>query len=140
MEIFFKSYRSAGSVSLLLTLLFFLQAQAQTISPLYTTQPVTHDSDDPAIWINKSNPEESLIIGTDKDEDGALFVFNSKGDIITNKVVNNIEKPNNVDLAYGLLLNNVKVDIAVTTERSTSKLRVHSHPLFFSENLISLAS
>jgi 3-phytase len=128
MEIFFKSYRSAGSVSLLLTLLFLFQAQAQTISPLFTTQPVTHDSDDPAIWINKLNPEESLIIGTDKDEDGALFVFNSEGDIIANKVVNNVEKPNNVDVAYGLLLNNVKVDIAVTTERSTSKLRVYSLP------------
>lgn len=122
--------------------LFFLQActsntntQQQTatvadsiIKPLYVTDTVQFDTDDPAIWVNPTDPSQSLVIGTDKDENGALYVFDLKGKIVTDKVVRGLKRPNNVDIAYGLVLNGKPVDIAITTERMTHKLRVYALP------------
>ena len=47
----------------------------------------THDTDDPAIWINPADPAKSLIIGTDKDDDGAYYVYDLDGKIIEEKTV-----------------------------------------------------
>ncbi|MEE1946993.1 phytase [Pedobacter sp. KR3-3] len=99
-----------------------------SIKPVIITEPVKYDTDDPAIWINKADPSQSLIIGTDKDADGALYVFDLKGKIIADKVVRGLKRPNNVDLAYGLLLNGKPTDIAIATERMTHKLRIFSLP------------
>lgn len=98
------------------------------VKPLYTTEAVQFDSDDPAIWVNPQDPAQSLVIGTDKDENGGLYVFDLKGKIIKDKTIKGLKRPNNVDIAYGLLLGGKKVDIAVTTERMTHKLRIFSLP------------
>jgi 3-phytase len=130
-----KTFRKPNRVShyffflLLLSVLLPWQALAQTIiKPLVVTQPVAYDSDDPAVWINRANPAASLIIGTDKDSDGALYVFDLQGKILQDKVVDNLKRPNNVDVAYGLSLQGRMVDIAVTTERLGERLRVFSLP------------
>lgn len=98
------------------------------IQPAVVTEPVQHDSDDPAVWINPADAAQSLVIGTDKEEDGALYVFGLNGKIQQDKVVKGLKRPNNVDIEYGLVLNGKPVDIAVTTERLTHKLRVYSLP------------
>jgi 3-phytase len=98
------------------------------IKPVVITQAVKYDTDDPAIWVNKTDPSKSLVIGTDKDADGALYVFDLQGKIIEDKVVRGLKRPNNVDLAYGLTLNGKPTDIAITTERITHKLRIYSLP------------
>ena len=98
------------------------------VKPLYTTEPVEFDTDDPAIWVNKQDPSKSLVIGTDKDENGGLYVYDLKGKIIRDKVVKGIKRPNNVDIAYGLKLGGKMVDIAVLTERMTHKIRIYSLP------------
>ena len=105
------------------------QPVAQTaIKPVFITEPVKYDTDDPAIWINKADPSKSLVIGTDKDADGALYVYDLEGKIVQDKVVRGLQRPNNVDLAYGLKLNGKATDIAITTERMTHKLRIFSLP------------
>ncbi|MDI9867090.1 phytase [Flectobacillus sp. DC10W] len=102
---------------------------AQTIiKPVVITDSVKHDTDDPAIWINPKNPSKSLIIGTDKNQDGALFVFDLQGKIQSEKVVRGLKRPNNVDIEYGLKIGGKKVDIAVTTERMNYQLRIYSLP------------
>lgn len=98
------------------------------IKPVVVTEAVKYDTDDPAIWINKADPAKSLIIGTDKDADGALYVFDLQGKIVKDKVVRGLQRPNNVDLAYGLMLGGKPTDIAITTERITHKLRIYSVP------------
>jgi 3-phytase len=100
----------------------------EAIKPVFVSDAVRYDSDDPAIWINKSDPSKSLVIATDKDADGALFVYDLAGKIVKDKVVPYLKRPNNVDVAYGLILNGKPVDIAVTTERMTHKLRIFSLP------------
>ncbi|RBL88729.1 3-phytase [Chitinophaga flava] len=99
---------------------------ADAVKPVAITTATQYDSDDPAIWINKADSSKSLIIGTDKNTDGALYVYNLEGKIV--KKIGGLKRPNNVDIAYGLLLNNQPVDFAVTTERETNKLRIYRLP------------
>ncbi|TDQ11006.1 phytase [Pedobacter metabolipauper] len=98
------------------------------VKPLYVTDTVQFDTDDPAIWVNPADPAQSLVIGTDKDENGGLYVFDLKGKAITSKIVRGLKRPNNVDIVYGLMLNGKPVDVAVTTERMTHKIRIFSLP------------
>jgi 3-phytase len=98
------------------------------IKPVIVTEPVLFDTDDPAIWINPADPAKSLIIGTDKNSEGALYVFDLEGKIVKDKVARGLKRPNNVDIAYGLMLNGKPTDIAITTERMTHKLRIFSLP------------
>nr|WP_228527902.1 phytase [Pararhodonellum marinum] len=98
------------------------------VKPVYVTDSVKHDTDDPAIWIHPSDPAKSLIIGTDKDADGALYVFDLKGKKIDSLIVRGLKRPNNVDVGYGLKIGDKSVDFAVTGERMTSKLRFYSLP------------
>jgi 3-phytase len=99
-----------------------------TIKPAVITEKVRYDSDDPAIWIDRARPEKSLVLGTDKHEDGSLFVFDLNGRILPEKTVHGLMRPNNVDVEYGFLLNGKPVDIAVVTERLSGKLRVFTLP------------
>ncbi|MGL2992592.1 phytase [Flavobacterium sp. TSSA_36] len=96
------------------------------VKPTVVTETVLHDTDDPAIWIHPTDPKKSLVIGTDKDTDGGLYVFNLQGKII--KKSEAIKRPNNVDIAYGLTIDGVATDVAVTTERETNKIRIFSLP------------
>lgn len=98
------------------------------IQPVLVTEKVAHDSDDPAVWINPDDPSKSLILGTDKNSDGALFVFGLDGRIDEEKTIRGLKRPNNVDVEYGLLLGGKPTDIAVVTERLTHKLRIYSLP------------
>jgi 3-phytase len=101
------------------------------VKPVIVTDQVMYDTDDPAIWIHPTDPAQSLILGTDKGGDlgdGALYVFNLRGQEQREKTVRNIRRPNNVDVAYKFTLNGVNVDIAVCTERNTNSIRVFSLP------------
>ena len=60
--------------------------------------------------------------------DGALYVFDLTGKIIEEKTVRALKRLNNVDVAYGLMLDGVPTDIAVATEREANRLRVFSLP------------
>ena len=92
------------------------------------TEPTKHDTDDPAIWVNRSNPAQSLILGTDKNVDGALYVYGLDGKIHADKVVRGLVRPNNVDLAYGVMIGGKPTDVAVVTERYANRLRVYRLP------------
>jgi len=103
-------------------------AEQTIIEPVYITDAVDFDTDDPAIWLNKNDLSKSLIIGTDKDSAGGLYVFDLKGKLIKEKTIKGLLRPNNVDIEYGLNLNNIATDIAVVTERFSGKLRIFSLP------------
>lgn len=104
---------------------------SDVLIPTITTEKVPTDTDDPAIWIHPTDPSQSLIIGTDKGGDsgkGGLYVFDMNGKIDTKRSVTYLKRPNNVDIAYGLVVNGSKTDIAVCTERNTNSIRVFSLP------------
>jgi 3-phytase len=90
------------------------------VQPFRPTEPVANDPDDPAIWVNRESPQDSLILATNKVKapDGALVVYGLDGRIRESMV--GIDRPNNVDVEYGL----DGIDIAVVTERLKNRLLV----------------
>lgn len=96
------------------------------LPPTVVTQPLPHDTDDPAIWIHPTDATKSVIVGTDKDTDGGLYMYDLKGTILKKSI--SLKRPNNVDIAYGLKIGGTTIDIAVTTERETNKIRIFSMP------------
>lgn len=92
------------------------------LPPALQTATVSDDPDDPAIWVNAKDPAQSLLLGTNKVKapNGAIYVFGLDGQV--KQRIANIDRPNNIDVEYGLS----GLDIAVATERLTNRLRVFS--------------
>ncbi len=100
-----------------------------SIQPDVITEFTLNDTDDPAIWVHPTEPEKSIVFGTDKDTNGAIYAFDLEGKIIENKTIRNIERPNNVDIEYGFQLNDsTLIDILVFTEREKQQIRMFSVP------------
>ena len=102
------------------------------VFPEFKSDTVSFDTDDPAIYYNRKNPAKSLIMGTDKggkSGQGGIYVFDLFGKNIESKNLLGINRPNNIDIAYGLLgKGKIKIDIAVCSERNTNKIRVIKLP------------
>lgn len=106
-------------LSLLWLTVAALVAAAVTVvemQPAVETQPVSLDVDDPAIWVHPRNPGRSLIVGTVKRPrpDGSLAVYTLDGKLV--ETVNNLDRPNNVDILG---------DLCVATERLQRRLLVY---------------
>jgi 3-phytase len=94
------------------------------IKPLRETASEKHQTDDPAVWYNRKNPGDSFILGTVKmaAPDGSIAVYKLDGSRLMS--IPNVDRPNNIDVAYGLKLGARKIDVAIATERNKSALRV----------------
>lgn len=101
-------------------------ADPNAVKPAVVTEKVMFDTDDPAIWIHPTDKSKSLIIGTDKETGGGLYAFDLNGKIV--KKALGLQRPNNVDIATGVVLGGKATDIAIVTERETNKLRFFSLP------------
>jgi myo-inositol-hexaphosphate 3-phosphohydrolase len=77
-------------------------------------------ADDPAIWVNPSNPALSAVIGTDKL--GGLAVYDLSGRQL--HYYGGI-RPNNVDLRYGFNLGGTQVDIVTASETDSDTILVY---------------
>lgn len=100
------------------------------VAPTLKTEKLPHDSDDPAIWINRENPEQSIVFGTDKDEvNGGVYAFDLDGKVIKEKSLTGVSYPNNVDIEYGFkLTDSTETDIMMFTEREKNQIRLYSVP------------
>ena len=118
------------SVLIIILSLTSCKKQLPEIKPTVITDKLPHDSDDPAIWINKQNPEKSIVFGSDKDEvNGGVYAFDLEGKLIKGKSITNISYPNNVDVEYDFKLNDsTKTDILVFSEREKHQIRLFSVP------------
>jgi 3-phytase len=86
------------------------------------------DADDPAIYVNSSNPEQSLILTAVKN--AGLRVYDLSGNLLQDINPGDI-RYNNIDLQYGFNLGGDSVDIAVATDRNNDKLaifKINPHP------------
>lgn len=119
-----------NTIILIITvLLFSCDKKLPQVDPDIITEKVEYDTDDPAIWIHPTDPSQSIVFGTDKDTNGAIYAFDMNGKVISDKVIKNIKYPNNIDLEYGFELNDSTVtDIIVFTERERSRIRLFSVP------------
>lgn len=73
--------------------------------------------DDPAIWVHPTEPEKSLVLGTNKR--WGLLSFNMRGEQVQALPSGRI---NNVDLRQKVMLGGKKRDIAVATLRDNDSL------------------
>lgn len=97
------------------------------IQPVRATATVPHDPDDPAIWVHPTDPAKSLIIGTDKIAGvGGLYVFGIDGTL--RQTIAPLDRPNNVDVEYGVTIGGRLMDVAVVTERKQHRLRAFAIP------------
>ncbi|MEO1438386.1 MAG: phytase [Bacteroidota bacterium] len=118
-----------SSVVIFFSCEFDQERKILTISPKVTTDYLNYDSDDPAIWVHPTDPSKSLVLGTDKDTDGALYVFDLQGRVDSVRTFRGIKRPNNVDIEYGLQMDSTtSTDIAVVTEREREGIRIFSLP------------
>jgi len=78
-------------------------------------------ADDPAIWINASQPDKSLIFGTDKKY--GLNIYSLRGELVQTLPVGKI---NNIDIRQNILINGQYKDIAVASNRSNQSMTVFS--------------
>ncbi|MDJ0729286.1 MAG: phytase [Crocosphaera sp.] len=79
------------------------------------------DSDDPAIYVNPDDVEQSLVITTLKN--GGLAVYDLDGQERQKIAPDNI-RYNNVDLVYGFNLDGESIDIAVVSDRQNDSLAI----------------
>ncbi|MGA5214694.1 phytase [Streptomyces cinereoruber] len=134
------SRASAIALCTALATSFALPAQASGISgirPKAETAPLFDDkaggkanADDPAIWRNAADPDNSLVIATAKQ--GGLRVYD-----LDARQVQSIPAPagpgaddkpgrfNNVDLVQGLRLGGARADVAVVSDRGNDRLRIY---------------
>jgi 3-phytase len=94
------------------------------IAPAFETAALPDDPDDPAVWIDPVDPARSLIIATMKvaAPAGAVVVYGVDGQI--RQTIQGIDRPNNIDVEYGVQLGRRRIDVAVATERLARRLRV----------------
>jgi 3-phytase len=99
-------------------------SKAIEIEAEYGTAQLSNDPDDPAIWVHPQDPSRSLILGTMKvaAPAGAVIVFGMDGQI--RQTISGIDRPNNIDVEYGLQLDGRRIDVAIATERLARQLRV----------------
>jgi 3-phytase/alkaline phosphatase D len=114
-----------------------IPAALPTVETPYTiddeegTTPLIGDSDDPSVWIDPNNANNSLVIATLKD--GGLAVFNLDGSLrqaITPQTMLGASaeygdiRYNNVDVIYGFRLGDQTLDIAVASDRENDTLAI----------------
>ena len=88
------------------------------------------DADDPAIWVDPTDPTRSLVVATLKE--GGLDVYDLSGSLVQHIAPEaaapglslNSARYNNVDLIDGFKLKNQKVDLAVASDRYNDMIRV----------------
>jgi 3-phytase len=97
------------------------------VPPTAETAPVTNKgdaADDPAIWINSQQPENSRILGTNKKR--GLYVYDLTGKQLQELLVDRV---NNVDVRQGFTLKNIPADIAAASQRDRSSIALfHIEP------------
>jgi 3-phytase len=76
-------------------------------------------ADDPAIWVNPSDPSKSTIIGTNKQR--GLEVYNLNGELLYRYDWGRI---NNVDLRYGFPVGDTTIDIVGGSNRTDNSILV----------------
>lgn len=74
-------------------------------------------ADDPAIWVNKFEPEKSIVLGTNKK--AGLTTYDLSGQQLQHLTVGRV---NNVDLRYDFQLADRTIDIAAASNRTTKSI------------------
>jgi myo-inositol-hexaphosphate 3-phosphohydrolase len=91
------------------------------------TEPVSHSgdiADDAKVWVHPNEPNQSVIIGTDKhNTDGGVAVYDLAGKLI---FFAKDGKMNNVDVRYNFPLGGKKADIIAVSNRTNDSIAIYT--------------
>ena len=90
------------------------------VMPEGQTEPVARQgdaADDPAIWVDRTNPAGSRVLGTNKKQ--GLLVYDLQG---KQTQLLEVGRLNNVDLRQGIAFADHRVDLAAATQRDDNSL------------------
>lgn len=79
------------------------------------------DPDDPAVWVNRKDAGESIVITAMKDD--GLRVFDLEGNLLQRIEPEGI-RYNNVDVLYGVKIGDRTLDLAVASDRENDTLAI----------------
>lgn len=100
------------------------KSKVALVHAVMETAPVDHDgdaADDPAIWVNPTDPAQSAIIGTDKK--GGLAVYDLSGQRLQFLPDG---KMNNVDLRGGFKLSGKTVTLVAASDRTHKSIALYT--------------
>jgi 3-phytase len=118
-----KSKSGAGAQSPAVTSAASISAALETVAATAETDPVPNGgdaADDPAIWVNPSDPAQSTVIGTDKR--GGLAVYDLSGKQIQYLPHGRMD---NVDLRDGFKLGGQTVAIVTASNRQDNSIAIY---------------
>ncbi|HET9475436.1 MAG TPA: phytase, partial [Steroidobacteraceae bacterium] len=98
-------------------------ARARIVKPVFETEPADSygdAADDPAIWVDRSNPTRSVVIATDKKL--GLNVYDLKGKRLQTLPDGRM---NNVDLRDGFMLGGRPTTVVAATNRTTKSISLY---------------
>ncbi len=95
-------------------------AQAGIVEPVLSTAPTAGNADDPAIWIHPTEPERSIIVGTDKV--AGIYVWNMAGEIL--QVLPQTGRSNNIEVRSDVEFAGQRVTLVAANLRDAGKLAV----------------
>jgi 3-phytase len=95
---------------------------SNAVTPDLETRPIKAENiddaaDDPAIWVNPSNPSASLIYGSNKK--GGLAVYDLTGEEVAYYPIGNV---NNVDILYNFPLGDSTITLLGCSNRSIQSI------------------
>jgi len=97
--------------------------RARIVKPVFETERADSygdAADDPAIWVDRSNPARSVVIGTDKKQ--GLNVYDLKGKRLQTVADGRM---NNVDLRDGFMLGGRSITVVAATNRTTKAISLY---------------
>lgn len=94
----------------------------EPISPIHKTEPVSIRVGEVVVWIHPTQKGNSLVFGLHETRGGGINVYDLKGELI--QQVSGIRLPYGLDTRGGFNIGSREIDILVTVERDTSKLRL----------------
>ena len=112
-----SKYNKATSIFLcMLNFLMVHTLHSFSVVPIFETEQVAidGDADDPAIWVNNINIDNSLVFGTDKYN--GIYTYNLVAETINFSPSGNI---NNIDI---ISLENLKTSLLFGSNRDDSSL------------------
>jgi 3-phytase len=97
-------------------------SQSAVVAAFAETTPTTMDGAvDPAIWVNRENTGQSLIVAS--DEEGGIEIYDLRGE----RIARISDRPVTlVDIHYGFPLGSESVDIAIAYDIADSALVVYA--------------
>lgn len=92
---------------------------------IHRSERIGTDADDPAIWIPNTAGGRFFVLGTNKAsaaEGGAIVLLDEAGSL--RLTMDKIDRPNNIHVLHNIRTNRGRCDIAIATERLSSRLRI----------------